>query len=271
MTPFDAEFLGKFPDLQAVFYAAGSIRQLARPEFWARDVEITTAREANGQCVAEYCLGAIMLSLKGFWGFAAATRDGYYRDANIPFSGTFRSTVGLVSLGTIGRLVIERLRGFDVNIVAFDPFLTDDEADRLGIESIDLPGLFERADVVSVHTPWLRETERMLDAQLLNRMKAGSTLINSARGAVIDEPAMCEFLRQRSDVWAVLDVTYPEPPALDSPLRSLPNVVLTPHIAGATGAERRRLGAAMVDELRRYLSGEPLKWRVSREMAEIMA
>ena len=96
-------------------------------------------------------------------------------------------------------------------------------------------------------------------------MKPYSTFINTSRGAVIRENEMIEVLRQRPDLWAVLDVTYPEPPPPDSPLYTLPNVLLTPHIAGSMGEECRRQGRYMIEELERYLAGQPLSWAVTKE------
>ena len=116
--------------------------------------------------------------------------------------------------------------------------------------------------MVSVHTPWLPATEKLIGEKLVRSMKPGATLVNTSRGAVIDEEALCAVLRERSDLTAVLDVTYPEPPAGDSPLRHLPNVILTPHIAGSTGPEVARMCWWMVEEAKRYLAGEPLRHKV---------
>ncbi len=272
MFALTGEILEKLPNLRAVFYAAGSVRQLIGPEFWERNILLSTARAANGLSVTEYGIGAILLSLKGVWRFAAAMRSGELLDPwGRTARGTYQSVVGIVSVGTIARQLIQRLQSFDLRILAYDPYLPTEEAVKLGVDPVGLPEIFERSDVVSLHTPWLPETEGMIGEELLSKLKPGATFINTARGAVVDEPALCRVLKQRPDLWAVLDVTHPEPPALDSPLRTLPNVTLTPHIAGAIGPECRRLGAAMVEEAERYLSGEPLRWPVTREMAEIMA
>ena len=134
-----------------------------------------------------------------------------------------------------------------------------------------LDEIFRQSNVVSVHTPWLKETERLVAGRHLSMMKPYSTFINTSRGAVIREMEMIEVLRQRQDLVAVLDVTHPEPPAPDSPLFSLPNVILTPHIAGAMGTECRRMGQIMIAELKRYLAGEPLQFGLTRERVAIMA
>ena len=136
---------------------------------------------------------------------------------------------------------------------------------------VSLEELFRECDVISVHAPWIPGTERMITGALIYSMKPGATLINTSRGAVIAEDEMIEALRRRPDLSAVLDVTFPEPPAEDSPLRSLPNVVLTPHIAGSMQGECARMGSWMADELRRFVDGVPLRYGITQAMLAKMA
>jgi len=185
--------------------------------------------------------------------------------------GGYRSLVGLVSLGAAGRATAKLLRSFDVSLLAYDPSLNPAEAEELGVELMSLEDLFRRSDVVSLHAPWIPETEGLITGRLIASMKDGATLINTSRGAIVAEEEMIDVLRERPDLSAVLDVTFPEPPAPDSPLRSLPNIILTPHIAGSLQRERQRVAFEMVEELRRYLTGEPLRHRITSEMLAGMA
>jgi phosphoglycerate dehydrogenase-like enzyme len=268
----DDAFLDGAPKLQAVFYGAGSIRPFATDAIWKRGVIVTSAAVANAQPVAEYTLAAILLSLKHFWRYAAAARNGDgWGDHKRPVPGSFRATVGLISLGTVARRVLELLEPFDVQRLVYDPFLTDEQAGELDVERCSLEDVFRRADVVSLHAPELRETRGMIAGRHFAAMKPGATFINTARGAIVRETEMVEALRRRPDVTAVLDVTDPEPPVRGSALLTLPNVVLTPHIAGSMGSEIRRLGHCMVEELRRYVNGEPLRWQITREIAARLA
>lgn len=271
----DERFLATAPKLEAVFYGAGSIRHVVTSAFWERDITMCTAWAANAIPVSEYALSQILFCLKHGYRVAQAYRklrsvgEAWKEAGAMP--GVYGSTVGIISLGMIGRLVTERLRPFDVHILAYDPFATQDDAAELGVELVSLDALFARADVVSLHTPWLPETEGMITGQHFRAMKSGATFINTARGAVVREDELIEVLRTRPDLFAVLDVTYPEPPRIDSPLWDLPNVVLTPHMAGSMDAECHRMGAYMLDELRRYLTGQPLKWRVTETKFQTMA
>lgn len=263
--------LSAMPNLRLVLYGAGSIRSVTSDAFWNRGIPISSAWEANGIPVSEFTLGAILLSLKHVWRASREVKEARSFGVSRHSPGNFGSTVGLLSLGVIGRLTLERLRGFDVKILACDPLVSPEEVRSLGAIPVGLDQLFEESDVVSVHTPWLPETEQMLRGHHFERMKQGATLINTARGAIIHEPELIEVLLRRPDLQALLDVTYPEPPVPGSELYDLPNVVLTPHIAGAIDRECGRLGQLMLEELQRFLRHEPLRYVISRERAAVLA
>lgn len=266
-----ADLLDRMPNLRGVFYGAGSIKRMVTEDFWARGIPVTSAYQANAVPVAEYAHAAIMLSLKRFWYYAGTARRERTWPAIVAVPGAFRSVVGLVSLGAIGRLVVEKLKNSDLQVVAYDPFVNADTARTLGVRTVALDELFRVSDVVSLHTPWLPETEGMITGALVRSMKPNATILNTSRGAIVREPEMIEVLRERPDLTAVLDITYPEPPVEGSPLFELPNVVLTPHIAGSMGPECKRMGAYMVEEMDRFLAGKPMKWQITREQSLRMA
>ncbi len=267
---FSRELLDAAPRLKIVFYGAGSIRSTVTEEFWARGIRITTAWGANAVPVSEFTLACITFSLKSVWQHAAQVRQ-EKRFLRLPAASAFGSTVGIISLGMVGRQVVERLKSLDVHVIAYDPYVTAQEGAALGLEMVSLEEVFRRSDVVSLHTPWLKETEGLVNGAHLAMMKPGATFINTARGAVVCETEMIEVLRQRPDLFAVLDVTYPEPPEPGSLLYTLPNVFLTPHIAGSVGPECRRQGQYVIAELERYLAAQPLQYELTRERATIMA
>jgi phosphoglycerate dehydrogenase-like enzyme len=269
MAKMDEAFLAAAPNLKAVFYGAGSIRGFATDAAWDRGILITSAYAANAIPTAEFALSQILFCLKRGWHYALAIRrEGrYIRKGSVP--GAYESTVGLVSLGMIGSYVAELLQAFDVNVLAYTS--SEEKAARLGAERASLDEIFRQSDVVSLHTPWLKETEGMITGEHFAAMKPGATFINTARGAVVREQEMIAVLQERPDLYAVLDVTYPEPPVEGSPLYTMPNVVLTPHIAGSLSAECRRMGRYAINELKRYLDGEPQEWAISREEAARLA
>ncbi len=268
----DEAFLAAAPKLKAVFYGAGSIRGFTTDAFWARNITVTSAYAMNAVPVSEFTLASILFSLKNAWRYVLGTK----RDGKIPAktscAGAYGSKVGLISLGMIGRLVRERLRPFDLEVLAYDPFVTREQAAALSVEIVSLEEIFKQCDVVSLHTPWLKETERMITGAHFRSMKPGATFINTARGAVVCEDELIEVLQERPDLTALLDVTYPdEPPKPGSPLLSLPNVVLTPHIAGSMDLECRRMGQLMIEEFDRWSRGDSLKWGLTKEKAATLA
>ena len=268
----DAAFLARFTALKAVFHAAGTVKFFVTDAVWKRGVRVTTAAEANAVPVAEFAFAQIILALKHAWqGHRRMTRDrGYQRDdRTVP--STVGSTVGLVSLSRTGRLVAERLRRLELQILAYDPTWAPAQARDLGVELCSLEKLFARSDVVSCHAPLLPPTRGFLRGAHFTAMKPGATFINTARGAIVNESELIAALRQRPDVFALLDVTDPEPPPPDSPLYDLPNLVLTPHLAGSMGRECASLGQQMVAEVRRWMAGEPLQHEIRAQQLPLLA
>jgi len=259
------------PKLKAIFYGAGTIKYFTTEALWKRDIAVCSAYGANAVPVAEFTFAQIIMALKGAWRSALRLRQEHAYPKVRECIGSYGSTVGLISLGMIGKLVLERLRSLDLKVIAYDPFLSSQVASELGIELCSLEEVFRESDVISLHTPWLKETENMIRGSHFDSMKHGASFINTSRGAIVHETEMIESLVKRPDLTAFLDVTWPEPPPADSPLYTLQNVMLTPHIAGSMAGECGRMGLYMMEELERYLRGEKFRWAISREMAERMA
>ena len=263
------------PQCKAVFYAAGSVQYFARP-FLENGIAVHSAWAANGVPVAEYTFAQIVLATKGFFHRLHKPGSGYIwtnRNVYVDFPGNYDITVGIIGAGMIGKMVIERLhRDLDrVRVVVFDPFLSDEKAAALEVEKCTLEELFAQSDVISNHLANNPQTVGMLDAHLFDRMKPNTTFINTGRGAQVVEADMIAALQADPSRAAVLDVTYPEPPAEDSPLYTMDNVYLTPHIAGSLGNEVRRMGEYMLSEYRCVAAGAPTKYAVTLKMLETMA
>ncbi|WP_324764043.1 hydroxyacid dehydrogenase (plasmid) [Sinorhizobium meliloti] len=267
--PFiDAAVLARAPRLRLIVHAAGTIKGLVGESVFDAGVKVSHAAEANAVPVAEFTLAAIIFAGKQVFRF----RDVYAADRGRERTqilhgeaiGNHRRTVGIVGASRIGRRVIELLRLLDYRLLLYDPLVSDAGAMALKVEKVDLDALMARSDIVSLHAPLLPETRHMIDNRQLALMKDGATLINTARGALVDEAALIEQL-QSGAINAVIDVTDPEIPDKNSPLYDLPNVFLTPHIAGAIGLERTRLGEMAVDEVARFLEGSPLLFEVHKQ------
>ena len=263
----DAAFLDASPRLKAVFYGAGSVSTLVTDAVWERGIVVTTAQAANAVPVGEYTLAMIVLALKHVFRMSREmhTLRAYPPRDLIP--GCYRRAVGVISLGATANALIARLAALDVDILAYDPFVSTPPPSGIGVTMTDLDTLFARAHVISIHTPHLSETEGLITGRHLDSMRSGAALINTARGALIREADLVRVATERPDLQFILDVTnvaLPDdvttvlPPHPASPLYDLPNVFLTPHIAGSIGHECRRMGQYIADELDRYVNGEPL-------------
>jgi phosphoglycerate dehydrogenase-like enzyme len=262
----DTEVLDAAPRLRAVIHAAGSVRHHITEACWDRGIQVTSAAWVNAIPVAEYTLGAILFSNKQVLRISAEYRAKRQSVDWLTLDGigNYRRTIGVVGASRIGRRVLDLLRPHDFDVLLFDPYVTAEESAELGARPVGLDELCATSDVVSVHAPELPETRHLIDRGRLAMMRDGVTLINTARGSLVDQDALIEEL-SAGRLHAVLDVTTPDVPSADSPLYELPNVLLTPHIAGSLGGEMHRMADAAADELARYVAGEPFAHPVLRD------
>lgn len=262
-----------FPNVKCLFYAAGSVQGFARP-FLNCGIKVFSAWGANGVPVAEYTLAQILLANTGYFHTFAAMSSGNPNGAHslVPnFPGNYDVSVGIIGAGMIGKMVIKLLKNFNINVMAYSIDLTDEKAAELGVKNSTIEEIFAGCQVVSNHLANLPQTVGMLKKEHFASMLPYATFINTGRGAQIVEADMIEVLTQRPDLVAVLDVTHPEPPVENSPLYSLPNCIITPHIAGSLGNEVRRMSKYMVAEFNHYIQGEPCQYEVTTEMLQWMA
>jgi phosphoglycerate dehydrogenase-like enzyme len=246
-----------------VIHAGGSLPDHVTAAVLDRGIVVSSAIGADTLPVAEYTLAMILLANKDVRSMAQryrAERRPLDLIDDYPAVGNFGRTVGIVGASPVGRRVLRLLSSFDLRLLLADPDVTEAEAAELGAELVDLPALFARSNVISLHAP---ETRGLVGAALVAALPDGATLINTSGGALIDQEALLRHLRA-GRISAVLDVTEPDLPAADSPLWDLPNVLLTPHAAGAIGTELARLGECAVDELARLAAGQPLACTVSK-------
>ncbi len=273
--PLSDAMLDMAPRLGAILHAAGSTRHLLPPSIWSRGLRIASAREALAVGVAETTLGLIIAGLKGFFPASRMAREGgWLIDSNrvqgYEIREMYQSTIGLIGLSKTARHLLRLLKQFEVKVLATDPHVEADEVERLGATKVELDELMRTSDVVSLHAPALPETRHMLQSRHFQLMRDGAIFVNTARGMIVDENALAAELRS-GRIWALLDVTDPEPPAPDHPFRTLPNVVLLPHIAGAVGTGCRRLGRSVVDQILEYAAGRPMHGEFSAQEWAILA
>lgn len=264
----DAAVLERLPKLRLIAHLAGSVKGFLDDAVWRRGILVTNAVAANAVPVAEYTLAAILFANKRVLQLNRAYRE--HRENRAPWTreapnvGNYRKTVGIVGASHVGRLVIRLLQPFDMDVLLYDPYVPPLAARELRVAKVTLSELLSRSDVVSLHAPLLPETRHMIGRRELALMPDGATLINTARGALVEPEALRAELGG-GRLFAVLDTTEPEVLPADSPLYDLPNVFLTPHIAGSLGREAERLTDYLVAEVERFARGVSLKYLVRRE------
>jgi Phosphoglycerate dehydrogenase and related dehydrogenases len=252
------QVLAGAPKLRLFAYAAGTVKWQVTDAVWQRDLIVTSAAAANAVPVADYAVAAILLANKGVFLVREKLRD---PSVSVPLDltriGNCGARVGIVGASFVGRLVIERLRDTDLVVSVYDPYLSTEEAARLGVEKVDdLDDLCASVDLLSIHAPDIPATRGMIGAVQLALLHDGVTMVNTARPALVDQDALtAELIAGR--LAAVLDVTEPDPLPAGHPLLALPNVFVTPHVAGAMGNELRRLSELAVVEVERFVAGEP--------------
>ncbi len=269
----DADVLAAAPKLKAMAHMGSSVKRFVSDAFWERGLHLTSAGIALAQTVAETSVGMMLVGMKRIWPLGQHVRDGGWRDSPVWDRWTsrelFRKNVGIIGASNVGRHVIKLLEPYETNVLLFDPYVSEAEAKEMGVVKMELDELLAEADVVSLHAPSKPSTRQMLNAERLALMKDNALIVNTARGDLIDEPALIAEL-QKGRFFAFLDVTDPEPPAQDSPLRKLDNVVVTPHIAGCI-ENCNQLGELAVEELRRFFAGEPAVYQITKDMFERIA
>ncbi|MCX5562549.1 hydroxyacid dehydrogenase [Streptomyces sp. NBC_00038] len=270
----DHSVLDAAPRLRAIVHAAGSVKQHLTPEVWRRGILVSSAASANAFPVAQYTVGAILLAGKRAFRLAHDYTQGRYKNKLADDTGNHERVVGIVGASRTGRLVLELLAPHGFRLLVSDPTLDARAAAGLHpagqVELVDLDELLGHSDIVSLHAPALPETHHLLDDRRLALLRDGAVLINTARGQLIDTEAL---FRHCADgrIDAVLDVTDPEPLPAGHPLLSLPNVMVTPHVAGAMGTEIRRLGEFAVTEIERLSVDEPLHGGIHADQLALLA
>ena len=270
MMNFTADQRAKLPKLKAVFYAAGNVKAFA-PSLIDNGIVLVSAWAINAIPPAEMCLSQVLLSLRGYFRSVRQYRETKTHAAKAYWRpGVMDETVGLIGLGYIGTLLRKKLADYPLKVIAHDPFLTKERAAALDVTAVSLEGLFAKSTIVSNHIPDLPTTRGVLTRKLFESLRDGATFINSGRGAQVVEEDLIVVLKERPDLTALLDVTWPEPPPPDSELWRLPNVVISPHIGGTTGHEVVRLADCAIAEFERWQAGQPLRYQVTPEIFRTM-
>jgi phosphoglycerate dehydrogenase-like enzyme len=271
--PIDGAILSIGPNVKLIAHSAGSVKNLVNDDVYDRGIRVTTAAGGNAYPVAQFTVATIISLLKQVpWiapAYARGDQEEYLRRKAL-CRELQDLNVGVIGASRVGREVIKILKTCPrLSIKLYDPHLSDQLAAKLGVEKCPLEEVCA-CEVVTVHAPSIPETRHMMNARTLALLPDHAVLVNTSRGSLIDEAALVNEVKRRP-LYVALDVTDPEPPAPDSPLRTLPNIILTPHIAGALKQGRLDMGQIAIEETLRFLNGEPLQHEVTRAMLPTQA
>ena len=260
--------------LRLICHCAGSVRGIIPPTVFGRGITLCHAAPIIADAVAEFCLTLELMLLRRPHELSSSLRGGKswgeVKSAGLDGHLLAAQLVGLVGSGYVAQRHIRLLKAVGARVRVADPFLTEGRAAELGVERASLEQVFGESDVIAVHVPKTPETHRMIGADLLARIKPGAILIQNSRSWVMDQDALLRELRTGRFV-AALDVFDQEPQPADSPFYQLDNVVVTPHVAGATRESYAHQGKAMAAEVERFSRGEPLRYQILAERYDQMA
>jgi (S)-sulfolactate dehydrogenase len=251
-TQVDARLLGSAPKLEALGRLGVGLDNIDLETCRERGIAVYPATGANARAVAEYVVASALLALRGAYGSSTEVASGQWpRTVLSTGREAGGRTLGLVGFGDIGQLTARLARGLDLRVVAHDPAFPDDAPlwSEQGVKPLDLTALLAQSDIVSLHLPLTAATRGLFGRENLARMKPGAVLINTARGGIVDETALAVALRSGHLGSAVIDVFEQEPLPAGSPLAGLPNVWLTPHIAGLTSEANVRVSALVAERI----------------------
>jgi D-3-phosphoglycerate dehydrogenase / 2-oxoglutarate reductase len=262
LAPLSASMMDRLPKLKFVAVSRGGPVNIDMKAASDRGITVVNTPGRNASAVAEFTIGAMLAETRNITKGHDALRKGEYRGdlyrADVTGRELSEMTVGLIGYGEVGRRVVKLLKAFGCRIVISDPYVQLSADDlRDGVVQVSLDALLAEADVISLHPRVTAETKHMINASTLARMKPDATLINTARGPLVDYDALYATLAKGHLRGAMLETFAIEPVPPDWPLLQLPNVTLTPHIAGASVKTVTYAANMAADEVRRYLAGEP--------------
>lgn len=261
------EYLREAPNCRLIVHAAGTVQPIVSDDVWQRGIRVTCSSNAIGYGVAETALGLAIAASKNFFQLNDLVHAGGWRESGVErVVDLVDITIGVIGAGMVGRHFLELLRPFEVDVVVSDPNVPEDVCQALGARKVELEELLRISDIVSIHAPSIPSTDNMINAETLKLMKKNAGLINTSRGSLVNEQDLYAHMSAGNLRFACLDVTAPEPPAIDNPLRRLNNVIFLPHIAGVVNNGLARIGRNVLRELKRFEAGEPLTNEITEQM-----
>lgn len=252
-TQVTPELLKAASRLKAVARAGIGVDNVDLAEASMRGVLVMNAPEGNIITTAEHAIALMGSLVRKIPQATHSLKSGLWEKSKFQGRELSHKTLGIIGLGNIGRLVADRAKGLHMNVICYDPFITEARAGELGVEKVDLDALFSRSDVITLHVPLTESTRRIVNADRIKQMRKGSYLINAARGGLVDEEAVAEAISDGHLAGAAFDVFEKEPPGADHPLLRLDPVIATPHLGASTHEAQVNVAVAVAEQMIAYL------------------
>jgi (S)-sulfolactate dehydrogenase len=254
-TKVTAKLLEAAPRLRVIGRAGVGVDNVDLPAATRRGVVVMNTPGGSSVTVAELTVAHMLAVARHVAQATASVKGGKWEKKKFQGHELAGKTLGVVGIGNIGSVVVERCLALKMRVVAYDPFISPEAAARLGVTLVTLDEIWAQADVVSLHVPLTEQTRNIVNAQTLARMRKGALLVNCARGGLVDERALAESLAAGHLGGAALDVFEKEPPPADHPLFKLDNVVCTPHLGASTEEAQAAVAIAIAEQLAAFLVG----------------
>lgn len=266
---FDESVLARADRLKLIAHTGGSVKPYVTDGVYEKGIRVVSGNQVFAESVAESVVAYALSSLRDIPRYSEALKKGCWPD-RFDNKGLLDRTVGIVGYGMIAKYVVGMLKPFHNRVKVFSRHISDEELKRQNMESAELKELFSTCDIISVHSAMTRDNYHLITEELLRSMKTGALLINTPRGAVIDEPALVRIL-QDGDIHAVLDVYETEPLPKAHPLMACNRAILMPHMGGPTMDRRAAVTKAVTADIRAFMEGRELDCEIDREYAKKMS
>ena len=257
---FSKDVTDRLPNLKMIAYAGGSMAGTVDDSVYEKGIVTLTGNYIFAMSVAEGCLAYTMCALRELERYMRQVREGGWNE-NWTNRGLFGKKIGLVGFGEIAKNFVRMLAPFDMEILINSGHLSDEEAASYGARKASREEIFETCDIVSLHMSLTPKTEGSIGRELLEKLQPHALFVNTARGTLVDEKAMEELLAE-GRFYAAIDVFGQEPLPVDSRLRKLPNVMLTPHLGGPTIDMREYIICSFAKDIKAFAEGRPLKHEI---------
>ena len=249
----NADVLAKAPKLKVIGRAGVGVDNVDLPAATAANVLVMNTPGGNAVAVAEHTLGLMLCMARALPQAIVSTKSGKWEKKKFMGSELRGKTLGILGLGYIGREVAKRARGFEMKIIACDPYADPKIAADLGVSLVSLDELYAQSDYITLHMAITKETNKMLNDAAFAKMKTGVRIVNCARGELVDSAALAGAIQSGKVAGASIDVFETEPPPAGDPLFALDTVLATPHIGGSTGEAQEIVGVRIVEQVVEYL------------------